>query len=119
MKLLIVILWFQLVVGLAGLVVSLAGVHTGALGVEWSRHFQAEFERVRAAPDFQSPPEILGISYERLVEWLQSAARDRAEKATYCVLLSGGLALLASFELWVAYRVRHRLDHAASSPQPA
>jgi hypothetical protein len=104
MRAIICILWFQLLVGLAAMYVSFAGLHTGAMGMEWSNRLQAEYARIRTSPDFHTPPEVMGNSYEKLLESLHSSERARSHNAGYCFFLSAGITVISVVLLWFAYR---------------
>ncbi len=118
MKPLIVILWFQLLAGLVGMYISVAGMHSGAMGMEWSNHLRAEYSRLRTSPDFRPPPDVLGVSHEKLLESFCSSERARAHNAGYCFLLSGGIAVFAVLLLWFASRANRpkALQPTASEP---
>jgi hypothetical protein len=110
MKALTAILWFQLLIGLTGMYVSFAGMHTGAMGVATANSLQTEYARLRTAPDFHAPPEVKGISQEQLLEYLYSSAMARAHNAGYCLLLCGGIAALSVVMLGFAYRSRRPIN---------
>jgi hypothetical protein len=119
MKALVVILWFQLLIGLVGMYVSFAGLHTGAMGMETSSDLRAEYARLRTAPDFRVPPEVRGVSFEELLDWFFSSQQARAHNAGYCMLLSGGVAVLAAVMLWFAYRSRQPIKITAGNSRQA
>jgi hypothetical protein len=116
MKTLLAILWFQFMVGLVGVFLSFAGVHTGALSIEWTTDLHAEYARLAAAPGFQAPPEVMGLGHDFLVRSLRHYAKSTAMKSLYCLLLSGGLALMAGIGLWLTYRLRGTIYHALLDP---
>jgi hypothetical protein len=100
MRVLRIILWIQLLTGIVGGYISFRGVHSGALGMEWASVFQRELQRISSSPDYREPPPVRGYSYAGIAERMQRTARDRAEKAAYCLLLSGALAVFATAGLW-------------------
>lgn len=108
MRKLNILLWLQLIVGVVGLYLSFWGVHSAALGMEWTSSFQQEFEKARALPDYCEPPVILGLSHGRVVEWLWDAARGRVETISYCFGLSGGLSLFAIVGLIFVASIRRQ-----------
>jgi hypothetical protein len=109
MRKLTILLWLQLIVGVVGLYLSFWGVHSGGLGMEWAGNFQREFEKAMALPGYCEPPVILGLSHERVVEWLRDAARGEFEAISYCFYLSGGLSLFAIVELILVASTRRQL----------
>ncbi len=117
-KALISVVWLQLVVGVVGLYLSFFAIHSGALGIEWSNEFRTKFEQARRLPGYQEPPSVQGLSYERVVESLQSAAHQRMDKASYCFGLSGCLSLFAVGELLLIARCRRRTEFLTSGATP-
>lgn len=104
MKPLAAILWIQLVIGLIGICASCAGVHTGAMGMESSSRLQAHYAQARTSPDLRTPSEVGGMSCEKVLEWLCTTSRARADNAGYCLLLSCGMTAPAVVMLVYAYR---------------
>ena len=74
---------------------SFWGVHSGALGIEWTTNFRREFGNVSSSAEYREPVAVQGYSYARIAERMESMARDEADKASYCLLLSGALVLFA------------------------
>jgi hypothetical protein len=104
MKLLAAILWFQLLVGVVGMVLFFSALHTGALGVEWSARLRTEYQQNRNKPDFREPAQIKSMSYERILDSYHGASRARAHNAGYGFLLSAYLAIVGALTLWLLSR---------------
>ncbi|MEK7781540.1 MAG: hypothetical protein AAB370_08590 [Verrucomicrobiota bacterium] len=108
MKPINIILWLQLVLGIVGAFIAFGDIHSAALGMEWGRGMQREFEQVRQSPEYREPPAIRGYSLSRFVEGVETDAykRSRIAGLAFFSCLSG--SVFAAVLLWLNYRLGRR-----------
>src|SRR5688572_29589215 len=99
---------------MAGLVVAMfayGDIHSSAMGMEYSRGMQREFEQLRQSPEYREPPAVRGYTLSRLVEERYTAASQRGHIALLAFGAGLGASLLAGVLLWLHSRVQRR-EHA-------
>jgi len=110
LKIITLILWCQLVLGLGVGFVALGDIRSGAMGLEYGRRMQRDFEQMRQAPEFHEPPMLTerGYSLSRLFEdrYTAAYARGRAGLLAFATGLSA--SLLAGVLLWFSRRAQQR-----------
>ena len=108
MRPIIIILWLQLAIGLVGAVIAFGDIHSSALGMEWGRGMQREFQQVRQSPEYREPTAIRGYSLSRFVENVESDARRRGEIAMLAFGSCLAASLFAAVLLWLVHRFGRR-----------
>lgn len=111
MKFIVIILWLQLALGLAGAYIAFASVHTAAMGIEWGRGMHREFERVRQSSEYREPPMVKGYSLGRFVEGMETAARRQGEIALLAFVSCLAASVFAAVLLGLFHRFG-RKEHA-------
>ena len=118
MRLIVAILWMQLVLGAVGLWASFGYVHWAATGSEWWMYFERDFEKLQRSPEYREPPAINGLTYARVIEAHRSDARVRLEMAGYGLVFSLVVAAAAVLLLWRVHRLASmfRLQRQIAEP---
>jgi hypothetical protein len=107
-KIVTAILIFQAVLGLVVALFAFGDVHSSAMGMEYGRGLQREFEQMRQSPEYREPPAVLGHSLARLFEDRYTHSRQRGYAALLACAAGLGASLLAGLNLWLLSRVRRR-----------
>ncbi|MBA4149365.1 MAG: hypothetical protein H0X66_14720 [Verrucomicrobia bacterium] len=108
MKIITAILWCQVVLGLTVAFIAYGDIHSAAMGMEYSRGMQRDFEQLRQSPDYQEPPQVRGYSFARLIEERYSAARERGGAAMLAFISGLGASFLGCVLLWLRGRVQRK-----------
>jgi len=108
LKIIAIILWCQVALGVFVAFLAFGHIHTAALGMESGRRMQREFEQLRQSPAYQEPPQVRSISFARLVEDRYPSARERGRAAMLAFITGLAASLLAGILLWLLSRVQQR-----------
>jgi hypothetical protein len=100
-----VVLWGQLLLGIGVAFFAFGDIHSGALGMEYARGMQKEFEKVRDTPEVRNAPAIRGYPFARLIESRFDAARDRSRAGFLAFIAGLGASAFAGLLLWLLARV--------------
>ena len=106
MKPLVVILWIQVLAGLACMFIAFGEMHSGAMSYEWTNELRADYKKRAESAGFKSPPDIAGVKHQQLPEALHFYAQDNLHLAGYWFFFSGGVTAAGAVMLFLAYRVR-------------
>jgi hypothetical protein len=99
-----IILWIQLVIGLAAGYMALPYVHWGAMSAAWASNLQAEHDKMKQSPEYREPAPIKDQSLGKILDDMQAYGRARADVAGYWLLTCVALVLLAVVGLVVIRR---------------
>jgi hypothetical protein len=108
MKALILILWLQVLAGLACLCFSFGAMHSGALGMEWANEVRTEYLKRATSPDFKAPADINGVKHAQLPDNLLFYARKSMRQAWNWFVFSSAVTLAGAVMLFLSYRVRSK-----------
>ena len=108
LKIITAILVCQFALGLVVAALAYGDIHSGAMGMEYGRRMQRDFDQMRQAPEYREPPEVHGTSFGRLIEYRYSGARDRGRAGMVAFMAGLGASLLAGVVLWLLGRVQRR-----------
>jgi hypothetical protein len=115
LKLITTILICQFVLGLVVALFAYGDIHSSAMGMEYNRGMQREFEQFRRLPEYREPPAVRGHSFERLLEDRYTDASQRGHAALLAFGTGLGASLLAGVLLWLLGRVQRR-SHEHTTP---
>jgi hypothetical protein len=116
LKIISAILIAQFVLGLIVAFFAYGDIHSSAMGMEYSRGMQREFEQLRQSPEYREPPAVRGHSFARLIEDRYTDSSQRGHAAL--LAFGSGLvaSLLAGVLLWLFNRVQRRShEHTTAS----
>jgi hypothetical protein len=108
LKTISIILWCQFSIGIAVAFIAWGHIHNAAMGMEYSRGMQREFEQLRHSPTYQEPPQVRGYSFVRLIEDRYSTAHERGAAAMLAFFTGLGASLLSGVLLWLLRRLHQR-----------
>ena len=111
LKTITAILICQMFLGFVVALFAYGDIHSSAMGMEYSRGMQREFEQLRQSPEYRESPAIRGYSLARLVEERYTAASQRGHAALLAFGAGLGASLLAGMLLWLLSQAQ-RKDHA-------
>ena len=99
-----ILLWIQLLLGLAGVYVAFAYMHWGAMSSAWAYNLRVDFDKMKQSPVYQEPAKIRDQSLDKILEDFQAYGRARADVAGYWLLTCGALVAFAVSMLWLLRR---------------
>lgn len=89
MRILRLLLWVQLVLGLLVGFLALAAVHGGELSRAWVYGLRVENDKMKQAPDYHPPPAIKNQSFDQILSGFEASGQAHTAIA-FCWLLTCG-----------------------------